>query len=325
MARFCSECGAALEEGAGFCAGCGAAVTPSVQPSVQPQPVDMQPRPAYPQPQSVYPQPQQQAPFLQPYPEQTAQPFAAQPAQPMPQRTYQPISPSAPERRYATPINARGPQPYVTPEAPGQTGTKSHLALGIIVVSAIVLLIAAAIIVFVVIKPFGGSSDTKAELQSLLDKENAYFYNTDEPDVEAVERLHYNYQFLLTPSEQEYYCENAASYHTEMRKYYKETYGDDVVVKSELKEFTTLSGGELDDAKWDYSPASADEADPISEIVRAHVVFSLSGSKKSESTDYYVIFIKRDGKWYIGGWNEYTGDSDDDDDYDDCVSTLDEF
>lgn len=80
MARFCPNCGAALDDAARFCGGCGTQFTTQ---QAQPQQPQQQPPPYQQQPyrQQPYMQPQYQQPYMQP---QVQQPYAPPPPPPPP-------------------------------------------------------------------------------------------------------------------------------------------------------------------------------------------------------------------------------------------------
>jgi len=133
MAKFCSNCGAGLDEAAKFCMSCGtpvasapvAAAAPSPAPEPQPAP---QPEPVqYAQPEPVPPSPPpMQAPQPQYMPQQPAQPFPQAPQQPYPQ-----------PQSYA-------PAPDAQPKKKGKKGLVIALVVILVIVGGIAAIIAGA-------------------------------------------------------------------------------------------------------------------------------------------------------------------------------------
>ena len=91
MARYCTNCGAALDDTARFCTNCGATIAPPQPPQAAPPPPPppqyQPPPPQYQAPPPQYPQPPQpqyqQPPYQQP-PSQPQQPQYQQPYQQQP-------------------------------------------------------------------------------------------------------------------------------------------------------------------------------------------------------------------------------------------------
>jgi len=144
MARFCSNCGAGLDEAAKFCMGCGtqAAGAPPIpepvpEPVPEPAPIpEPAPEPVPEPAREPIPEPEQQQyiPPPQPYPQQ---PYPQQPypQQPYPQQSY----PQQPYQQQPYPQQPYPQQPYAPAPAPAQKKSKKGLAIALTVIAAFIV------------------------------------------------------------------------------------------------------------------------------------------------------------------------------------------
>lgn len=272
MSKFCSVCGAALEEGAGFCGNCGANNAPGA-PDAMTGPV-LSPQPA--------PQPAQQ--------------------QPAP---FQPIRQPRPQARVARPINADNQQFQVaTPNTPGAE-EKSRMGLGIGVTVAIVLgiaaLITAAVLTIFVWKPWESSADGP---ESVIEKFNEY----DMGKISETELLsvYYEYRFASDSAKAEKIHSILVWPAEETVQWFKDNYGDDYTLKSTIRSQVPVEGAERQEL-LDYVKQYADTS-KIDEIVRVYGTTKAEGSRGSDTTEFFegdgIIFIKADGKWYASSFQQ---------------------
>ena len=286
MSRFCIQCGAPLADDARSCSVCGTVQpapeeqqTPGAQPVVSPQ-VSAQPAPA----------PVQQ-PDTPPAP-------SAPPVQPM--QSYPVAQPKQPRMQYyaATPENVPGGG-----DAPGK---KSHMGLGIAVVSVIAVVVIAAIVLGIIFIPkIIGSIDSASKgadtPEALLQKMGEYS-SGDTWNKEALYDLCYECTYCRPEDRDKYRATIDSSFSDEQKKENEATYGAHYAVTFQLKETNTVVGDDRDDALYQLSK-SFDGTDRITELMQVRTTMTLSGSQRTEDVDNSFGFVRIDGKWfyYFGG------------------------
>ena len=122
MAKFCKNCGAQLDESAGFCPGCGAVIEVQPAPQAPPQGGFAPPPPGHAPGQAPPPGPAPgQAPPPGPAQQQYQAPGQQQYAPPPGQQQYAPPPPAPGQQQYAPPPPPPGQQGGYAPP-PGQQG-----------------------------------------------------------------------------------------------------------------------------------------------------------------------------------------------------------